>query len=285
MRHISRIASFLLLATLFSLDVEAQTNCSEPSAECVEVGQWDISLSLGGGVRTNPIRSNSDIPLVAIPKISYYGKRFFLENLELGVTLHESDSNTFNLITAPGYDRVFFVRNDLQNIFVDNGVSPILSGATFVDTAQGRVSLPGDVPLRPRRTTYLAGPEWSFSRGRLIGQLSALYEVTGRHNGTEVRAAVATPIVQRKGELVVSGGITWKSAELVRYYYAVEGVYEPGPALNPFLKVAYDVPLSDRWAFSASVHYEHLGNAVADSPTVSESQVTTAFVGFVYKIL
>src|SRR6186713_2453572 len=133
MRHISRIAPFLLLATFVSLGARAETNCSEPSAECVEVGQWDISLALGGGVRTNPVRSNSDIPLVAIPRISYYGKRFFLENLELGVTLHESDSNTFNLVAAPGYDRVFFVRNDLQNIFVDSGVSPILSGVTSVD--------------------------------------------------------------------------------------------------------------------------------------------------------
>jgi outer membrane scaffolding protein for murein synthesis (MipA/OmpV family) len=49
--------------------------------------------------------------------------------------------------------------------------------------------------------------------------------------------------------------------------------------------VAYDLPLSDRWALSAFVHYEHLAGAVADSPIVSEPQVTTAFVGFVYKLL
>jgi outer membrane protein len=285
MRHTLRNASFLLLATFISLGVRAQTNCGEPSTECVEVGQLDISVSLGGGVRTNPIRGNSDIPLVAIPKISYYGKRFFLENLEAGVTLHESDSNTFNLVAAPGYDRVFFVSNDLQNIFIDSVQTGLFAGAAVVDTPQGRVPLPGNIPLRPRRTTYLAGPEWSFSRGPLIGQLSALYEVTGRHHGTEVRAALAAPVIRRKGELVVSGGLTWKSTELVRYYYAVEGVYEPRQAFNPFLKLAYDLPLSDRWALSAFVHYEHLDSAVADSPIVSSPQVTTAFAGFVYKLL
>jgi outer membrane protein len=285
MRHILRNASILLLATFASLSVRAQTNCSEPSDECVEVGQWDISLSLGGGVRTNPVRSNSNIPLVAIPKISYYGKRFFLENLEFGVTLHESNSNTFNLVAAPGYDRVFFVSNDLQNIFVDSGGLGIYSDVAFVDTPQGRVQLNAAIPLQPRRTTYLAGPEWSFSRGRFIGQLGALYEVTGRHHGTEVRAAVAAPVIQRKGELVVSGGLTWKSAELVRYYYSVDGLYEPGSALNPFLKMAYDLPLSERWALSAFVHHERLGNGVADSPIVSSPHVTTAFVGFVYKVL
>jgi len=286
MRQISRTAMFLLLATFVSLDVRAEeTDCSEPSADCVEMGQWDISLSLGGGVRTNPVRSNSDIPLLAIPKISYYGKRFFLENLELGVTLHETDSNAFNLIAAPGYDRVFFVRNDLQNVFINSVPSGLYAGAGFVDTTAGRVPVPGNVPLRPRRITYLAGPEWSFSRGRLTGQLNALYEVTGRHKGTEVRAAVSAPVIRRKGELVVSGGATWKSAELVRYYYELENVYEPGAAFNPFLKVAYDLPLSERWALSAFVHYEHLADAVADSPLISEPQVTTAFVGFVYKVL
>jgi outer membrane protein len=286
MRHILRNASILLLAFFASPGVRAQTNCGEPSEDCVEVGQWDISLSLGGGVRTNPIRSNSNIPLVAIPKISYYGKRFFLENLEAGVTLHETDSNTFNLVAAPGYDRVFFVSNDLQNIFVDNTVpSGFYAGTTFVDTKEGRVPIPGDVPLRPRRTTYLTGPEWSFSSGPLTGQLSALYEVTGRHHGTEVRAAMAAPVIKRKGEWVVSGGVTWKSAEIVRYYYGVEGVYQPKAALNPFIKVSYDRPLSNRWALNAFVHYEHLANAVADSPIVSESEVTTAFVGFVYKVL
>jgi outer membrane protein len=285
MPHTSRNVSFLLLVLFYSLGVRAgETHCSEPSEDCVEVGTWDVSVSLGGGVRTNPIQSNSSIPLVAIPRISYYGKRFFLENLEFGATLHESDSNTFNLVAAPGYDRVFFVRNDLQNIFIDNVRSGLYAGAGFVDTTEGRVPVPGVVPLRPRRITYLAGPEWSFSHGPLIGQLSALYEVTGRHNGTEVRAALAAPLIKRKGQLVASGGVTWKSAEVVRYYYSVENVYLPGAALNPFIKLAYDQPLSDRWGFNAFVHYEHLGGAVADSPIVSESQVTTAFVGFSYKL-
>ena len=48
-----------------------------------------MSVSLGIGSRSNPVMGESDIPLVVIPQISYYGKRFFLENLDLGVTLYE----------------------------------------------------------------------------------------------------------------------------------------------------------------------------------------------------
>ena len=65
----------------------AADDCSGPSSDCVAVGHWNFSLSLGVGVRTNPVVHGSDIPLVVIPQFSYYGKRVFIENLDLGVTL------------------------------------------------------------------------------------------------------------------------------------------------------------------------------------------------------
>jgi outer membrane protein len=273
-----------MASVLFSQAAAAQTACKTPSADCVVVGEWDISVSLGVGARSNPVIDQSDIPLLVIPQISYYGKRFFIENLDLGLTLHESDSNTFNLVASPGYDRVFFYRNDLQNIFI-NGASGVVS------TSPGATGPPAEAPLEAefrvphRHTTYLAGPEWTFSYGRFFGQLDALREVTGMHGGYEVRAAVAAPIIQSRGSLVLSTGLTWKSSELVRYYYGVEGLYEPGSAVNPFFKLGYSLPLSERWTFNAFAHYEYLGNAVADSPVVSGHAVTTAFAGVVFKVL
>lgn len=279
MHHALYNALILLSAALLSQAAAAQTACKAPSPDCVVVGEWDITLSLGAGERSNPVEGNSDIPLVVIPQISYYGKRFFIESLELGFTLHENDSNTFNLIAAPGYDRVFFYRNDLQNIFV-SGVSSFVS--TPGDKAE---SLAGDYPVRRRRTTYLAGPEWIFNYGPVIGQVSALYEVTGRHDGYEVRAAVAAPIIQSTGSLVVSTGLTWKSSALVRYYYGIEDLYEPGSALNPFLRLGYSLPLAQRWTFTAFAHYEYLDDAVANSPILFEHGVTTVFAGVVFKVL
>ncbi len=222
----------------------------------------------------------SDIPLVVIPQISYYGKRFFLQNLDLGVTLYEGQSNTFNLIASPGYDRVFFYRNDLQNFFVSGA-----TGAVTLAAPREQDLLAQEFEVRRRRTTYLAGPEWLFRYGNIVGQVDALYEVTGRNEGYEVRAAVAAPIIQTEHSLVISGGLTWKSAEIVHYYYGVDGFYEPGSALSPFLKLGYTRALSDRWSINAFVHYERLGNSIADSPIVSDKGVTTAFVGVVLGIL
>src|SRR3984957_11154517 len=97
---------------------KADDDCKGPSDDCVAIGRWNFSVALGAGVRTNPLVNGKDIPLVLIPEFSYYGKRFFIDNLDLGFTLAETAANTFNLIATPGYDRVYFYRSDLQNFFI-----------------------------------------------------------------------------------------------------------------------------------------------------------------------
>jgi len=244
------------------------------------VGDLDIRLSFGAGTRTNPVVGRDDIPLFVIPQVSYYGRRFFLESLEPGVTLYESDAHTFNLIATPGFDRVFFARKDLQNI--------IVAGATaggVTDSPHPPPRVDQSYPVGQRHTTYLAGPEWMFRYRSFIGQVNALYEVTGRHKGYEMRAAVSAPLIQTHQSLVVNAGWTWKSAESVNYYYGVENLYKADSAFNPFIKLSYSLPLSERWTLTAFVHYEYLDDAIVDSPIVSDREVVTAFAGFNFKVL
>src|SRR5687768_10594012 len=276
--------SLLLLALLSAVaglqPVAAQTACKSPSADCVAVGDLEVSVSVGYGTRTNPVAGRDDIPLFVLPQVSYYGKRFFLESLEPGVTLYESDAHTFNLIATPGFDRVFFSRKDLQNVIVA-GASVIGFATAEAPVLENQQSF----PVGRRRTTYLAGPEWMFRYGDFIGQVNALYEVTGRHDGYEVRAAVSAPLLQSKHSLVVNTGLTWKSAAIVDYYYGVPGFYRPDGALSPFVKLSYAVPLSERWSFTAFAHYELLDESIVDSPIVSGREVITAFAGFNFKVL
>jgi outer membrane protein len=277
-----------LLAVLFGLSplraATADDNCKESADDCVRVGKWNFSLALGAGVRTNPLLNGENIPLLVIPEISYYGKRFFIDNLDLGFSLAENGTNSLALVASPGYDRVFFYRNDLQNIFV-SGVSPS-TGQLARDGSYQVVA--ADAPnaihftQRPRRITYLAGPEWTFKVDRVSGQLDVLHDITGQDHGTEVRAALGVPLIQSRGSLTANVGLTWKSAGIVNYYYGEPSIYQGGPALDPFIKLAYTMPISGRWRFSAFAHYERLGNAIADSPIVVERYVATAFVGAIY---
>ncbi|HEV2270858.1 MAG TPA: MipA/OmpV family protein [Steroidobacteraceae bacterium] len=248
-------------------------SCNAASKDCVAVGHWSFNISLGGGVRTDPVVHEAAIPLVVIPQFSYYGKRVFIEDLDLGFTLTESDASTLSLIATPGYDRVFFDRSDPQNIFV----SGIPSGAYTASPPPGE-----SVPGGPRHWTYLAGPEWTFQTHGITGQLDLLHEITAQNHGNEVRAALGIPLSESTGSLSANVGLTWKSAAIVRYYYGVPGVYEGSSALNPFVKLGYSRPLSSKWRLTAFVQYEHLGNAIADSPIVNARYVLTVFGGAAY---
>src|SRR5216684_2748800 len=170
----------------------AADDCKGPSPDCVAVGGWNFSVALGAGAMTNPLVASKAVPLVVVPQFSYYGKRFFIDDLDLGFTLAETDGITFNLVASPGYDRVFFYRSDLQNIFVRG------FGA---NTALVHAETPGAVQVSPRarHVTYLAGPEWILKYGGVTGQLDVLHEITGQNHGNEIRAAAGVPLLEGKG--------------------------------------------------------------------------------------
>jgi len=247
-------------------------SCNARSKDCVAVGHWNFNISLGAGVRTDPVVHEAAIPLILIPQFSYYGKRVFIEDLDLGFTLTESDTSTLSLIATPGYDRVFFDRSDPQNIFV-SGIPYVYESTSHVES----------VPERPRHWTYLAGPEWTFETHGIAGQLDLLHEITAQNHGNEVRAALGIPLIKSTGSLSANVGLTWKSSAIVSYYYGVPGVYEGSWALNPFVKLGYSRPLSSKWRLTAFIQYEHLGNAIADSPIVNASHVLTVFAGATYE--
>lgn len=268
---------------------EAESKCDAPSDDCVTVGTWSLSVALGAGVRTNPVVGGRDIPLVVVPQFSYYGKRFFIDDLDPGVTLFDGESNTLSLVASPGYDRVFFYRSDLQNVFAFSPTS-FSGGYTGFFARPPPASLQAqspsafrELPRPARKVTYLAGPEWTFKQGKLSGQLDYLHEITGHSHGDEIRGALGLPLGSvLGGSINARAGFTWKSAATVNYYYGYPGLYEPGWALNPFVKLGYSRDLSSKWRFDAFVHLERLGNAISDSPIVDRHYVTTAFIGATY---
>jgi outer membrane protein len=274
----AKIFLFALLGGISAARAAGGDDCKEPTGDCAVVGRWNFSVALGAGVRTNPLVTGENIPLVVIPHLSYYGKRVFLDDLDLGVSLAETNTNALNLIASPSYDRVYFYRSDLQNLFITG-----LPDGSFARTDAGA---PGAMtfPARSRRVTYLAGPEWTFKYLGVSGQLDFLHEITGQDHGNEVRAALGIPLIESHGSLSANLGITWKSAAIVNYYYGESGIYQGGAALDPFFKLGYTLPLSRKWRFNAFADLERLGNSIAHSPIVEEHVVATVFVGAIYSL-
>lgn len=80
-------------------------------------------------MRSNPIKAEDDTPLLVLPEVSYYGKRFFLKNMEVGFTLWENPSHQLNILLTPSLDQRHFNRWDINN-FSDGSKSaaPPVSG-------------------------------------------------------------------------------------------------------------------------------------------------------------
>lgn len=276
--------------------------CEAGAADCVEVGRWDVSVGVGLGVRTNPVEGGDNFPLVLIPQVNYNGERFFLQNLDFGWILVESETQQLNLLATPSYDQVFFDRWNPANFFTDtnafftagareSGTKSNLLPQIEVDTELVTPAF-DNAPrreLRNRRTAGLAGIEYQFSLAALDIQLQYLREFTGLHHGDELRLSIARHWVSGRHHVIGSLGAVWQSSDVVNYYYGVtpaeadaRGTYTAGSGVSGIARIDWNYELTERWDLRLLTSYRQLPDEISASPLVDEDKVITVFVGGVY---
>ncbi len=278
----------LLSMLLLSPSKALSNDCVDPSEACATVGEWEFQVAVGVGKRTNPLVDSDDIPLVVVPQVSYYGERFFLENLELGYTLTESNHFMLNAILTPGRDSAYFLREDINNFFVD-GVLEFSNSIQPGDTPIDADTLDLD-DLHKRRLAGLAGFELSSDWAGLQWQLQLLQDITRVHKGQEARFAAGFSSGSQTQRFSASAGLTWKSDAIMNYYYGVSLkeagpsplAYEASSGFTSFARLGWQKKLSPRWRLNASVQYEQLSQAMTDSPIVDENKVLQFFIGGLY---
>ena len=213
-RRTSSILS-ILLGTLFMLPILGQAGQTCSGEHCVAVGNWDLGVSLGIGIRSNPVENGDEVPLIVLPSIAWHGKRFWLQNLDFGFTLFDAGQSQANLLVTPSFDRLYFERSDSRNFFLDadfsspldsvgestSGLSPEADPGPGSEPEQENLLTPAatENPLPPasdkkpslddRDLAILGGIEYSFWRGPNTWQLQLLHDITGTHNGAEVRGS------------------------------------------------------------------------------------------------
>lgn len=250
-----------LLPLVLPVGAHAQ-DCRDGADGCVAVGEWAFSIAVGVGGRTNPVIKSDDIPIILIPTISYYGKRFFWETDTFGFTFLESKHHMVNAIATISYDQVFFNEWGVGNFSIEgasgSNVGRIESslemraGEGVVDQLVGgpvlsSPPLPPGEPTRPdpvrdmlgpviddgggaidlnrlhdRNITGLAGLEYSFSTSAYSVAFQALSEVGGEHHGSQVRAAISRFIELRRSGMELVLGVEWRDSKTTQYYYGVD---------------------------------------------------------------
>ena len=164
--------------------------------DCVAVGDLDVSVSLGYGTRTNPV-----VGTLRHPAVRHSARQLLRQAVLPGEPRAGRDAvRERRAHVQPDRDAGLRPRVLQPQRSAERGRAAGRRGAVASAADRPRTQA---FPVGRRHTTYLAGPEWMFRHRNFIGQVSALYEVTGRHEGYEVRAAVSAPLVQTQA---IAGG-------------------------------------------------------------------------------
>ena len=273
---------FLIILALLILNVSIAAESQADEDE----SRWQLSVALGLGVRTNPVMDNDDIPLIILPQFSYQGERFFIQNLDIGYSLFQNDTQQFSVLLTPSYDQIFFNEWDVSN-FVDHAsLSTIAKDGPTIEQANRAID---KSRLHDRRMAALAGVEYSQNIYDLDLQLQVLQEVTGYYDGNEIRFAVSKSITTGKHDVKLTLGANWQSSATINYFYGLPEresagnfAYEANGGLTSLLRFDWNYELDEHWGLRFFTSYRHLSHSISDSPLITRNNVITAFAGGVY---
>lgn len=379
----------------------------ECTTDCVEVGQWRFALGVGVGFRENPLHKGDGTPLIVLPEVEYYGKRFFLKNFELGYTLFENPRHQMNAIVGPSYDQMYFNRWDPLNLTdssgfsaapsisspvlassysahigrdferasessapaddsLDESVSPgwlnlngqwispsdtnlsgrsgnpitvrtgadesfiisglqrddelIVDGQVFLaeqdwiaaENAQGETVKLADAveikalmgggaaspthlasrDVKARRAAGLAGIEYFYDGSWVNLHLQGLQDVTGVHDGSELRAALIFPWFVGDGQKwALTLGASSQSREVLDYYYGVDSGdtsiedlwYSPtSSGLSKLVRLDWQKSINRNWSWRAMAQHRRFAQNARASPLVTQAGISSFFIGGVY---
>jgi outer membrane protein len=306
LKHLLLLAAFAACSEGMA---EESSTCSQASEHCIEIGQWQVSLAVGGGVLTNPLQGGENIPLVLVPYISYYNERFFLENTTLGYTFQEAETFDVSAILELNAEQKYFNRLHAGNLIgVDGALSE--GGNSEVPTSpetDGPLDLfpDTDKPVEPKRLPTIddiAKREWAIDAGVLahwyIGEQHKItaqwsHDVSGVYKGQHVKASYKyqLPVLDLPAKLQLSVGFDWQSAELIDYYYGLNSkdkvdkayYYQGTHGVSPFLGAAFNYRINKQWQFKFSAKRTYLSNAITDSPLVNDKHQDYLFIGGLYE--
>lgn len=247
----------LLSALLFHVPIcyAIDNEVVQQAIDEYEQSPWELGVAAGYGVRTNPLVNSEDIPLYAVLDIAWFGERFFFDNGDLGLTLHETDSLSISLIAHVNNERNVFSWLSNENFGVQ-----LLSntGASFADTATDKQNIDAiagsdrgavmeasasnsedkhsDVAPNPRESVKVEAASVKIPRrGVAVDggieliyggdwgdiQIQALSDWSFTHKGFEFWASYAYYWRFGNWRLSPSIGLNWKSSDLLDYYYGV----------------------------------------------------------------
>ena len=273
----------------------------QKAIESYQERPWELGLAAGYGVRTNPLIHSDDIPMYAVINAAWFGDWFFFDNGDLGVTVHESDKLSINFIAHINGEREVFewLNNSRLGIHFATGAAADFSPPANDSSGTEESSLfPPEVTENLQEQIEIPKRNLAVDGGLEIGyadvwgdlQLQILTDLSFTHKGAEVWASYAYPWQHGNWKIVPSVGISWKSHNLLNYYYGVRNsevrlnrpAYTARSGFNGFVKLSLAYHFNEHWGIVGVAEYEALSRSIRRSPIVDQNSIETLFIGLMY---
>jgi len=296
------LGKFLNVAALWSVVVLAQAQTADPAGNAATAtsssasaplpapeSHWRLGAAFGYGQRTNPLIQSDDIPVLVDLDIAWFGKRWFFDNGDVGLTLFDQAHSTTSLVARLNSDRVFFGKTNARIVnfkYAGNG-----EVQAFVDPATGaQVDQPVEVVPPDRDYAIELGVESLIDGDWGAATLRAFHDVSGTHGGYELSAYYSRRWLVGRLSLAPTVGISYKSAQLNDYYWGVQAdeanaalpEYHPRDGFNFEGGLVANYHITRNLRFAVSVNYERLADDIAASPLAEEDHVMAYFSGFAW---
>ncbi|QWT22189.1 MipA/OmpV family protein [Bacillus sp. NP157] len=233
-----------------------------PAQEAPRTSSWGVGAMVVAN--ESPYRDYKT-DAIALPALSYEGKRIYLRGATVGFRLYNTQASELSLIASPLGFR--------------------FRGKDSDDARLRRLS--------DRDISGLAGVAWRYGDAEWgVVQASFQKELTGHGGGTVADASYAFPI--RKGGMILTPrvGVTRNSAEMNNYYFGVDrgdalksGLpgYRAKGGNSPYVDLSLVQMLGRHWTVAAGFRYAALPDTVADSPMVDKDSTSTIFGSVMYR--
>ncbi|HJS15644.1 MULTISPECIES: MipA/OmpV family protein [Rheinheimera] len=277
-----------LFLTCF-LGSSAALACTRDEDGCVESEQFQLSVALGAGQRSNPLYDGESFPMLLLPDFSYYTDSWFIDNGTVGYSLAQNDQFAVSLVMRLNSEKGYFQRWFAGNVITMNTSGSFLPPEVEIGTEKSMSAVSVE-HVKKRPTAVDAGLQFNWFGEQWQSRLNLWQDVNSKYEGQNASLSWSRFWPLAGGQFDLSTSLYWKSAKLIDTYYGVGEDelyylerYQGRASWQPELRLGWQKALTSRWSVLTFYRYLHLDDAMTDSPLVQDDSVQTWFVGMSYR--
>ncbi|WP_105257918.1 MipA/OmpV family protein [Pseudoalteromonas sp. T1lg88] len=243
---------------------------AEELDDYIESDRWVVSASVGFGRVGVSQGDRKDIPLYLVPDIRYYGEQVTLENTSISYALKQTPEYQIEMLGRQNFDGLSF-RGSHRGVLASSG---LIIG--FEPTSA--------VPTRSRSMSYMGGVSYTYFLASGSIEADVTKDISNVHHGYEFRLGYKQDWQWWDWHFQSLLRATYKSGDLLDYYYGSEGVKEvpvslEGHRFSARAQLQAARQIEDNIWLVGAYSLQWMSAAALSSPFTKDSPLDTYFLG------